>query len=128
MGLGVSIGMALVMAIGRMIIPIAIQQILDKGIDDGNLNWSFVLTTCAIAAIAMVAFAVLLRRLWSNVSCRTATRLIRWLSGSPTRCGFGIFRSLVRANPGATPAYQCCQRSAPFSRRPDRLLAQLERC
>ena len=60
-GLGVSIGMALVMAIGRMIIPIAIQQILDKGINDGNLNWSFVLTTCAIAAIAMVAFAVLNR-------------------------------------------------------------------
>jgi ABC-type multidrug transport system fused ATPase/permease subunit len=60
-GLGVSIGMALVMAIGRMIIPIAIQQILDKGINDGNLNWSFVLTTCAIAAVAMVAFAVLNR-------------------------------------------------------------------
>jgi len=49
------------MAIGRMIIPIAIQQILDKGINDGNLNWTFVLTTCAIAAIAMVAFAVLNR-------------------------------------------------------------------
>ena len=60
-GLGVSIGMALVMAVGRMIIPISIQQILDKGINDGDLNWSFVLTTCAIAALAMVAFAVLNR-------------------------------------------------------------------
>lgn len=60
-GLGVSIGMALVMAVGRMIIPIAIQQILDKGINDGDPNWGFVLTTCAIAAVAMVGFAVLNR-------------------------------------------------------------------
>ena len=60
-GLGVSIAMALVMAVGRMIIPISIQQILDKGINDGDLNWSFVLTTCAVAAIAMVGFAVLNR-------------------------------------------------------------------
>ncbi len=60
-GLGVSIAMALVMAVGRMIIPIAIQQILDKGIDNGDPNWGFVLTTCAIAAVAMVAFSVLNR-------------------------------------------------------------------
>ena len=37
-GLGVSIAMALVMAVGRMIIPISIQQILDKGINDGDLE------------------------------------------------------------------------------------------
>ena len=60
-GLGVSIGMALVMAVGRMIIPISIQQILDKGINNGDPDWSFVLTTCAVAAIAMVGFAVLNR-------------------------------------------------------------------
>jgi len=60
-GLGVSIAMALVMAVGRMIIPIAIQQILDKGIDNGDPNWGFVLTTCAVAGLAMVGFAVLNR-------------------------------------------------------------------
>ncbi len=60
-GLGVSISMALVMAVGRMIIPIAIQQILDKGINSGDPNWGFVVTTCAIAAAAMVGFSVLNR-------------------------------------------------------------------
>ncbi|MEX0768683.1 MAG: ABC transporter ATP-binding protein [Microthrixaceae bacterium] len=60
-GLGVSLAMALVMAVGRMVIPIAIQQILDKGINSGDPNWGFVLTTCAIAAVAMVGFSVLNR-------------------------------------------------------------------
>jgi len=58
-GLGVSIAMALVMAGGKMIIPIAIQQILDKGVGGGEPDWSFVLTTGALAAVAMVALAVL---------------------------------------------------------------------
>jgi ATP-binding cassette, subfamily B, bacterial len=58
-GLGVSIGMALVMAAGKMIIPIAIQQILDKGVNGGEPRWGFVLTTGALAAVAMVALAVL---------------------------------------------------------------------
>ncbi|CAN5548822.1 ABC transporter ATP-binding protein [soil metagenome] len=58
-GLTVSILMALVMAGGKMIIPIAIQQILDKGVNDGDPRWGFVLTTGAVAAVAMVALAVL---------------------------------------------------------------------
>ncbi|MHB1140070.1 MAG: ABC transporter transmembrane domain-containing protein, partial [Microthrixaceae bacterium] len=58
-GLGVSISMALVMAGGKMVIPIAIQQILDKGVGGGEPRWDFVLTTGVLAAVAMVALAVL---------------------------------------------------------------------
>lgn len=58
-GLGVSISMALVMAGGKMVIPIAIQQILDKGVGGGEPRWGFVVTTGALAAVAMVALAVL---------------------------------------------------------------------
>ncbi|HTO01835.1 MAG TPA: ABC transporter ATP-binding protein [Microthrixaceae bacterium] len=58
-GLGVSIAMALVMAGGKMVIPIAIQQILDKGVGGGEPRWGFVLSTASLAAVAMVALAVL---------------------------------------------------------------------
>ncbi|MGB3409573.1 MAG: ABC transporter ATP-binding protein [Microthrixaceae bacterium] len=58
-GLGVSVTMALVMAGGKMVIPIAIQQILDKGIGSGEPRWSFVLVTASLAAVAMVALALL---------------------------------------------------------------------
>ena len=60
-GLGVSIAMALVMAGGKMVIPIAIQQILDKGVGGGEPRWGFVVTTGLLAAGAMVALAVLNR-------------------------------------------------------------------
>ncbi|MGB6057960.1 MAG: ABC transporter ATP-binding protein [Microthrixaceae bacterium] len=58
-GLGVSVTMALVMAGGKMVIPIAIQQILDKGIGSGEPRWGFVLVTASLAAVAMVALALL---------------------------------------------------------------------
>ncbi len=58
-GLGVSVSMALVMAGGKMVIPIAIQQILDKGIGGGSPRWGFVLVTASLAAVAMLALAVL---------------------------------------------------------------------
>ncbi|MCB1258222.1 MAG: ABC transporter ATP-binding protein [Microthrixaceae bacterium] len=58
-GLGVSVMMALVMAGGSTVIPIAIQQILDKGLNSGDPRWDYIFTTCAIAAIAMIALGVL---------------------------------------------------------------------
>lgn len=58
-GMGVSVSMALVMAGGKMVIPIAIQQILDKGIGSGEPRWGFVLVTAALASVAMLALALL---------------------------------------------------------------------
>lgn len=60
-GLGVSIAMALVMAMGKMIIPISIQQILSKGVSDGEPDWGFIIGTGVAATVAMVALAVLTR-------------------------------------------------------------------
>ena len=60
-GIWVSIGMALVMALGKMVIPIAIQQILSRGVSDGEPDWTFIIVTGALATVAMVALAVLNR-------------------------------------------------------------------
>ena len=56
-GLGVSILMALTMAGGKVVIPIAIQQILSKGVSDGEPDWGFILGAGAAAATAMIALA-----------------------------------------------------------------------
>lgn len=58
-GLGVSVMMASVMALGKMIVPISIQQIIDRGITNDGLNWSFVIWTCSLAAVAIIALGVL---------------------------------------------------------------------
>lgn len=60
-GMAMSIAMALVMALGKMIIPIAIQQILSRGFTDAGPRWSFITWTCVGAAVAMVGLAVLTR-------------------------------------------------------------------
>ena len=74
-GLGISIAMALVMAMGKMVIPIAIQQILSKGISEGEPDWGFILGTGAAAVVAMVALAVLNRFTYMRLM-RTAENVI----------------------------------------------------
>jgi ATP-binding cassette, subfamily B, bacterial len=60
-GFRVSLAMALVMALGRMVIPVSIQQILSGGFSGGEPRWSFIIGTCVVAAIAMLGLAVLTR-------------------------------------------------------------------
>ncbi len=60
-GLRVSVGMALVMALGKMIIPISIQQILSRGVSEGEPDWGFIVGAGAAAVVAMIALAVLNR-------------------------------------------------------------------
>ena len=60
-GLGVSMAMALVMALGKMVIPISIQQILSRGVSDTGPDWTFIAVTGAAATTAMLALAVLTR-------------------------------------------------------------------
>ncbi len=60
-GFVASLAFALVIALGRLVVPIAIQQILDKGISSGHPDWSFVLWTCGIAALAILGLALLNR-------------------------------------------------------------------
>ena len=61
-GLRVTVAMATVVAAGRLVVPIAIQQILDRGLTgpDG-LRVGFVVTACSIAAVVLVGIALLSR-------------------------------------------------------------------
>ena len=58
-GFAASLTFALVIAVGRLVVPIAIQQILDKGISDGTPDWGFIAWTGAAAATAIIALAIL---------------------------------------------------------------------
>ncbi len=60
-GFRMSLAMALVMAMGRMVIPVSIQQILSRGFQDGDPRWGFIIGTCVAAAVAMFALALLTR-------------------------------------------------------------------
>jgi putative ABC transport system ATP-binding protein len=74
-GLFVSVLFALMVAGGNLVIPIAIQQILDKGVSSGDPNWSFVVQTCVAAAVAMVLLAGLNKFLYQRLM-RTAATVI----------------------------------------------------
>jgi ATP-binding cassette, subfamily B, bacterial len=94
-GLGVSVAMALVMALGRMVVPIAIQQILSGGFRDGEPRWSFIIGTGVIAAGAMVGLAVLTRFTYMRLM-RTAENV---LYGMRTRAFSHVHRlSLAHHN------------------------------
>lgn len=56
-GLGYTIGLAMAYSLGSLMIPILIQQILDKGLVDG-FRPRFVYTWCALAAVGVVAVYV----------------------------------------------------------------------
>ena len=74
-GLFVSVFFALMVAGGNLVIPIAIQQILDKGVSSTEPDWPFVVKTCIGAAVAMVVLAGLNKFLYQRLM-RTAATVI----------------------------------------------------
>ena len=60
-GIGVSIAFAMVVAAGRLMIPILIQQILDRGFRGGEFDSGFVYPACAGAAVVVIAMSQLSR-------------------------------------------------------------------
>ena len=58
-GFAATVTFALVAAAGRLVVPIAIQQILDKGFTPTGPDWQFIATACGIAFAAIVVLAVL---------------------------------------------------------------------
>lgn len=61
-GIRSSVGLALVSAVGKLIVPISIRQIIDRGIaGEGGIRTGVVLGTCAAAAVAIVVVALLNR-------------------------------------------------------------------
>lgn len=59
-GLRFTIGLALIVAAGRLVIPVIVQQVLDRGIRTG-VDGGFVVVVCASAAVLLVAIAVVNR-------------------------------------------------------------------
>ena len=53
-GLGYTIALAMAFAVGSLLIPVLVQQVLDNGLADG-FDPDFVYTACAIAAVGTVA-------------------------------------------------------------------------
>ncbi len=58
-GFVVSVLFAMVVALGRLVVPVAIQQILDKGFTPDGPDWGFVLTACGISVVAILLLSVL---------------------------------------------------------------------
>ena len=56
-GLAGTIGIALVATAGRVIVPIAIQQIIDGGLEDGAIDIGFVVQMTLIALVAVLITA-----------------------------------------------------------------------
>lgn len=61
-GLRVSLGFAVITALGRIAVPVLIQLILDHGVlRKGGFDPTFTYTACAIGAVAIVGFAAVSR-------------------------------------------------------------------
>ncbi len=62
LGLRVTVVMAIINAVGRIIIPVLIQQILDKGIlADNGFQAAFTLTACGLAFLVVIGLTLLSR-------------------------------------------------------------------
>ena len=73
-GLVVSTTLAIVIALWRMIVPIALQQILDRGLVPGKVDVGFVVSATAVAAVLIAALTLVVQRLnRGNARIRRAT-------------------------------------------------------
>ncbi len=88
-GIAVSIAFAVVVAAGRLLIPVAIQQVLDKGVlDAGGYRSTFVLSACALTALGVVVLTILSRI--------TYLRLIRTAEGALYALRVKVFEHIHR--------------------------------
>lgn len=61
-GVRSSLGLALVSAVGKLVVPVAMQRVIDSGIaGPGGVKVDVVAVTCVVAAVAIVVVAVLNR-------------------------------------------------------------------
>ncbi len=60
-GIWITIAFAFIVAFGRLLIPILIQQVLDRGFRGGKFNGSFVYAACGATALAVLSLAALSR-------------------------------------------------------------------
>ena len=75
-GIRLTIGMALVGAAGKLAIPVLIQQIVDRGLSDGDdYDAGFVLRACAIAAVLIIGVGILQRATFIRLIIATENTL-----------------------------------------------------
>jgi ABC-type multidrug transport system fused ATPase/permease subunit len=60
-GIGVSIAFAIVVSLGRVMIPVLVQQVLDHGFRGDAMDAGFVYSACAIGALVVVGVSQLSR-------------------------------------------------------------------
>ncbi|MEZ5382328.1 MAG: ABC transporter ATP-binding protein [Microthrixaceae bacterium] len=63
-GLSTAIALSVANAAWRLVVPVALQQVLDRGINSsGGVDISFVLWACAVALVVVVVLTVVVQRL-----------------------------------------------------------------
>ncbi|MEP6624376.1 MAG: ABC transporter ATP-binding protein [Acidimicrobiia bacterium] len=88
-GVMVSLAFAVVVAAGKLLIPVAIQQVLDKGVlHKHGFQAGFVLTACALTAVGVIVLMVLSRI--------TYLRLIRTAEGALFALRVRVFEHIHR--------------------------------
>jgi ATP-binding cassette subfamily B protein len=88
-GIAVSIAFAVVVAAGRLLIPVAIQQVLNRGVlDEEGYRSTFVLSACALTAVGVLALTFLSRI--------TYLRLIRTAEGALYALRVKVFEHIHR--------------------------------
>ena len=69
-GIVVSLTFAIVVAAGRLLIPVAIQQVLDRGVlHSSGFRGGFVITACALTGIGVLVLASLSRLTYIRLVC-----------------------------------------------------------
>ncbi|MFM7763909.1 MAG: hypothetical protein ACKO73_13240, partial [Acidimicrobiaceae bacterium] len=74
-GIGLTFLFALIGSLARVVVPVLLQQTIDKGLQPGNIRLGFILQMCAFAALSVVIAAFALRQAVTTSS--TAPRPVR---------------------------------------------------
>lgn len=75
-GLRWSIALAVLTAFWRLVVPIAVQQVLDRGIRGGHLDLSFVAKASLIAIVAVVVLTVAIQ--WLRIRLTVVAEDVLW--------------------------------------------------
>lgn len=88
-GILVSLAFAVVVAAGKLLIPVAIQQVLDRGVlHDTGFRGTFVITACVLSAVGVIGLMVLSRI--------TYLRLVRAAEGALFSLRVRVFEHIHR--------------------------------
>ena len=89
-GIGLTILLAGIGAVGRVVIPVLVQQVIDKGFTDGSVDVVRVVTLsligAVVAVVATIATMFAARRLAARRRARALSACARVRSATSTGC------------------------------------------